>query len=104
MCLYNVEHNFQESRKGASNAELITLIESNNIKRTISVERGAKNDIHKKIHCNFAFVCVGVYSSFIDSFRIKWNSLKEYILHGQVLMFLWNHMVVAQRGMQKIIM
>ncbi len=28
----------------------------------------------------------------------------EYILHGQVLMFLWNHMVVAQRGMQKIIM
>jgi len=42
MCLYNVEHNFQESRKGASNAELITLIESNNIKRTISVERGAK--------------------------------------------------------------
>ena len=54
MCLYNVEHNFQESRKGASNAELITLIESNNIKRTISVERGAKNDIHKKIHCNFA--------------------------------------------------
>lgn len=54
MCLYNVEHNFQESRKGASNAELITLIESNNIKRTISVERGAKNDIHKKIYCNFA--------------------------------------------------